>query len=188
MTYSGGLVGCGGYCGVAFQLAHNADGSWTYHVMHRFDSFKSDGYLPYGSITVGVNGSAYGATTHGGPNGGGTVFKPTPTGKGHWKETLIYTFPNGDYGTGPGSNLLLDEARKLYGTAGSFFYCDGACGLVFELSPQKNGEWNYTVVHHFNMTDGDFPNGLTMDNQGNLYGTTTRGGKYGYGVVFELTP
>jgi len=29
---------------------------------------------------------------------------------------------------------------------------------------------------------------LTMDNQGNLYGTTQAGGKYGYGVVYEITP
>jgi uncharacterized repeat protein (TIGR03803 family) len=32
------------------------------------------------------------------------------------------------------------------------------------------------------------PNGLTADSQGNLYGNTSVGGKYGYGVVFELTP
>jgi uncharacterized repeat protein (TIGR03803 family) len=38
------------------------------------------------------------------------------------------------------------------------------------------------------MTDGDFPNGLTMDSQGHLYGTTHAGGKYRYGVVFEITP
>jgi len=187
-TWSGGLVGCGSYCGVAFQMTPHGDGTWTYHVMHRFDSFKGDGYLPYGSITVDGNGGAYGTTTHGGPNGGGTVFKLTPAGKGRWKETQIYTFPNGDYGTGPGGNLLFDKAGNLYGTAGSFLYCNGACGLVFKLTPRKNGKWNYTVVHHFNMTDGDYPNGLTMDSQGNLYGTTTHGGKYGYGVVWEITP
>jgi uncharacterized repeat protein (TIGR03803 family) len=44
------------------------------------------------------------------------------------------------------------------------------------------------VLHRFNMTDGDYPNGLTRDSEGNLFGATTGGGKYGYGVVFEITP
>jgi len=44
------------------------------------------------------------------------------------------------------------------------------------------------VLHNFSGTDGDYPNGLTADSQGNLYGTTSTGGKYGYGVVFEVTP
>ena len=38
------------------------------------------------------------------------------------------------------------------------------------------------------MTDGDYPNGQTMNGEGHLYGTTRGGGKYGYGVVFEITP
>jgi uncharacterized repeat protein (TIGR03803 family) len=29
---------------------------------------------------------------------------------------------------------------------------------------------------------------LTMDSKGNLYGTTSLGGTYNYGVVFEITP
>src|SRR5207244_13306283 len=37
--------------------------------------------------------------------------------------------------------------------------------------------------------DGDNPqSGLIIDGTGNLYGTTTAGGSYGYGVVFELMP
>jgi uncharacterized repeat protein (TIGR03803 family) len=30
--------------------------------------------------------------------------------------------------------------------------------------------------------------GLVMDSAGDLFGTTSQGGKYGAGVVFELTP
>jgi uncharacterized repeat protein (TIGR03803 family) len=44
-------------------------------------------------------------------------------------------------------------------------------------------------VHRFTGgPDGDYPNGLTMDSKGNLYGTTTLGGTYNVGVVFEITP
>src|SRR5437867_848656 len=37
--------------------------------------------------------------------------------------------------------------------------------------------------------DGGVPvGGLIMDGAGNLYGTNSLGGKYGYGTVFQLTP
>jgi len=188
--YQGGLVNypdCGGHCGVAFQMTPNGDGTWTYHVMHRFDSFKGDGCLPEGSLTVDSSGNAYGTTGLCGRYHDGTVFRLTPTKHGDWKETILYTFPNINTGAGPQSNLVLDKAGNLYGTAG-WKGCNYTCGLVFKLSPQKNGKWIYSVLHKFNETDGDLPNGLTMDRDGNLFGTTSLGGKYGYGVVFEITP
>src|ERR1019366_3722492 len=47
------------------------------------------------------------------------------------------------------------------------------------------------VLHNFNNdgTDGYYPEvGLIVDAAGNLYGTTTAGGAYNSGTVFELTP
>ncbi len=55
------------------------------------------------------------------------------------------------------------------------------------MTPQ-GGE---TVLYNFsaNGTDGFLPwASLIFDRAGNLYGTTTWGGTYGYGTVFELTP
>jgi uncharacterized repeat protein (TIGR03803 family) len=62
-------------------------------------------------------------------------------------------------------------------------------GLVFKLTPSDGG-WTYTVLHEFATGDGgDYPTGgLVLDGQGNLYGTTTQGGAYGWGVVWEITP
>jgi len=41
----------------------------------------------------------------------------------------------------------------------------------------------------FTQTDGEYPvGGLIFDAQGDLFGTTTNGGAYGYGTVFELIP
>ncbi len=188
--YSGGLVDygkCGGWCGVAFQMTPNGGGTWTYHVLHRFDSFKGDGCVPYGSLTADASGIAYGTTTKCGPHGNGTVFKLTQTKSGTWKETNLYTFPDSNKGLAPGNNLVFDKAGNMYGTAGTPT-CYGGCGLVFKLTPSKSGKWSYSVLHEFSDTDGDYPNGLTMDKHGNFYGTTTGGGKYGYGVVFEITP
>jgi uncharacterized repeat protein (TIGR03803 family) len=186
-TYFGGYSrdGCSN-CGVAFQMTPNGDGTWTYLVMHRFTA-HNDGAYPLGSLTVDSAGNAYGTTTHAGPYDNGNVFKLAPAKGGQWKLTVLYGFPNENNGTTPGSNLVFDTAGNLYGVAGTPA-CGGACGVVFKLSPQKNGKWNYSVLHQFTMTDGDFPNGLTMDSQGHLYGTTRGGGKYNHGVVFELTP
>ncbi len=185
-TYDGGDPRCNN-CGVAFQMTPNGDGTWSYHVLHRFLNGK-DGSSPYGSLTVGASGAAYGTTTYGGPYGNGNVFKLTPEKNGDWKLTVLYGFPDPyKEGAAPGGNLVFDKAGNLYGTAGTS-NCGGTCGLVFKLSPTRSGPWNCTVVHRFNMTDGNFPNGLTMDSQGNLFGTTQAGGEYGYGVVFEITP
>jgi len=184
-TYSGGDPKCS--CGVAFRVTPNGNGTWTYHVMHRF-TYHNDGADPYGSLTVDATGNAYGTTTHAGPYSNGNVFKLTPTKEGGWKLTVVFGFPNyKEDGLAPAGNLILDKTGNLYGTAGSL-NCNATCGLIFKLSPQKNGKWSYSVLHRFNLTDGDYPNGLTADSQGNLYGTTRLGGKYGFGVVFELTP
>jgi uncharacterized repeat protein (TIGR03803 family) len=176
-------------CGVAFKMTPNHDGGWTYHVIHRFANFKTDGQYPYGGLTVDRAGNVYGTTTEGGKFGNGTVFEFTPTTGGHWKQAVLYDFPNIYLGGAPGGNLVFDLAGNLYGTAGGGnLSCPQTCGVIFKLTPQAGGKWKYSLVHKFDGADGDSPNGLTMDGAGNLYGTTFFGGKYNYGVAFKLTP
>ena len=62
------------------------------------------------------------------------------------------------------------------------------CGVVYKLSPQKNGKWNYSVIRKLMAADGDYPLGLTIDDKGNLYGTTFMFGKYNAGTAFEIIP
>ena len=51
--------------------------------------------------------------------------------------------------------------------------------------------WNYTDLHDFagGPDDGATPGAApVVDPQGNIYGTTSAGGAYGYGVVWEISP
>src|SRR6185437_9910653 len=81
--------------------------------------------------------------------------------------------------------LVRDASGNLYGetTLGGN---DGG-GVAYELSP-RGSRWKETVLHNFSMADGVDPlGGLTLDDQGNLYGTEFSGAAYG-GGVFELSP
>jgi uncharacterized repeat protein (TIGR03803 family) len=119
----------------------------------------------------------------GGANDAGTVYELTPSG-GNWIESVIYSF-SGDYG--PYVGLTMDAAGNLYGTTrfGGVYQH----GTVFKLS-RSGGAWTYTELHAFGGDDdgGDPLDGVTLDANGNLYGTASNGGAYGLGVVFEITP
>ncbi len=64
---------------------------------------------------------------------------------------------------------------------------------MFELIPTAKTPWKEKVLYSFcaeaNCADGVGPfAGLIRDASGNLYGTTTEGGAFDGGTVFELTP
>jgi uncharacterized repeat protein (TIGR03803 family) len=98
----------------------------------------------------------------------------------------------------PFASLIFDASGNLYGTTSEggtgVDHCStdtGGCGTVFELTPKAGGGWTERVLHSFteNGNDGIYPTGsLVFDTAGNLYGTTSSGGVYGAGTVFELTP
>jgi hypothetical protein len=201
MDFKGNLYGTTYYAGadndgVAYQLRRGSDGAggaqWSLYLMHTFGWTQEDGTHPYGGLTVDQLGNAYGTTAEGGGvKNGGTVFELTPAlgSPGTWVEKQLYNFPNLLLGGGPGGNLVFDQAGNLYGTAGGGdLSCPLTCGVVFRLSPQGDGNWNYTVVHKFTGADGYDPIGLAIDESGDLFGTTTGGGTYNGGVVFMITP
>jgi uncharacterized repeat protein (TIGR03803 family) len=96
--------------------------------------------------------------------------------------TLLYSFTGGADGGTPYGDLVMDAAGNLYGTT----YVGGASGYgtVYML----NDSGNQAVLHSFTgRGDGANPKaGLTMDHAGNLYGTTTQGGR-GFGTIFKLS-
>ncbi len=186
-TYYGGLRDC--YCGVVFQMAPNGDGTWSYHILHYFGTSRGDGERPAAGLVMDAAGNMYGNTSSGGAYNQGTIFKFAHTG-GHWKETVLYDFPDCAKGCLPGGTMAFDKAGNLYGvSSGGRPDCGGyTCGVVFKMTPQKNGKWKYSVVHTFNGTDGDSPAGLIVDDKARIFGTTSMGGTYNWGVAFEITP
>ncbi len=176
-------------CGMVFELSPQAGGGWTGTVLHTFNQL--DGCNPAAGVIFDGAGNLYGTTAVGGDyregcgNGCGTVFELSPEAGGGWTEKVL---DYGGYDAYP-SGLIVDAAGNLYGTT----FSDGAFGdgTVFEMSPDADGGWTYTVLHSFDPKCHDgavVPNGgsLIFDAAGNLYGMTSGGGAYGYGTVFEI--
>jgi uncharacterized repeat protein (TIGR03803 family) len=185
MSPSGALYGVAssggtsGY-GVVFKVA--GKGSET--VLHSFAG-GADGATPNGHVIMNASGTLFGTTTSGGAAGQGTVYRLE--GK---RETVLYSFAGGTDGASPQAGLTMDAAGNLYGTTSAGG--SSGNGTVFELvaPKKKNGQWKETVLYSFGTgTDGATPiGGVHLDSAGNLYGTTSVGGAYGYGAIFELKP
>jgi uncharacterized repeat protein (TIGR03803 family) len=114
-----------------------------------------------------------------------------------WAATakVLHNFTGTD-GANPSGGLIFDASGNLYGTtyyggSGSCYDGNGhGCGTVFELTPKAGGGWAEKVLRNFsyNNQGGIYPSdGLIFDAQGNLYGTTGRGGGNQGGAVFELS-
>jgi uncharacterized repeat protein (TIGR03803 family) len=193
--YGGNSVACGGGCGTAFELIPQTGGGWKEKVLHNFNFNGKDGSNSYASLTFDASGNLYGTTFYGGNstacNGGcGTVFELIPQAGGRWKAKILHNFgKNSTDGQSPVAGLIFDALGNLYGTArGGGRYGQGT---VFELTPQSGGSWRQKILHNFKADgrDGNDPgSSLIFDASGNLYGTTFFGGKYTFGIAFELMP
>lgn len=201
--------------GDGFSTFTRPNDTWTETVLYSFcqisdGGFCSDGMEPTAGLVADSAGNLYGTTAHGGgencpagDGGCGTIFELSPPmGPGEpWVYTLLYQFcqiPGDEQcsdGIFPYGKLTFDTTGNLYGTTqmgGTY-----AQGNVFKLSPGQNG-WTETTLYSFctlgkdpRCPDGRHPvSTLTLDRDGNIYGTTSEGGsaKYeGGGVVFKLS-
>jgi uncharacterized repeat protein (TIGR03803 family) len=189
-TQAGGTAGGGNGTVFAVSPPTTPEGNWTEQVLYRFGD--PEGSNPWAELLIGKAGELY-STTFDGPLGIGTVFKlePPTTPGGVWKETVLHRFTgeNGDGGDSA-AGLIIDGEGNLYGAT-----TEGTPGLgsVFKMTPPATpgGTWTETVLHRFTGRNGDgsdVATGLTLGKNGVLYGTTLRGGAFGKGTIFQLTP
>jgi uncharacterized repeat protein (TIGR03803 family) len=174
--------------GAVFELRPSGSG-WTETVLHSFQS--SEGTTPIGGLILDAAGNLYGTTYDGGLGDyDGSVFELSPS-NGGWTFSVLHLFdPTGSEGAEPVVGVTMDAAGNLYGTTiggGSF-----DLGTVYELV-YDGGAWTYQTLHSFFSTTGYNPfSVVTLDSQGNLYGTAADGGRgdcnTGCGVVWEITP
>jgi len=174
-TYAGGASSNG----TVFKLSGSSE-----TVVHNFAG-GTDGANPEGGLLRDAQGFFFGTTTAGGASGAGTVFAISAAGK----EVVLYSFAGGADGSNPQAGLAMDSSGNLYGTNSA----GGANnnGTVFKLThPTKGSKWVETTLYSFGTgSDGAVPlAALKFDKAGNLYGTTSAGGSYGYGTIFQLTP
>ncbi len=180
-TYAGGIDGVG----VVYQLTPSNMG-WTESVLHSFTGYRDGGY-PSSSLILDKSGALYGTSSSYGLHSDGTVFKLTSTFGGTWTEDPLYNFAGGKDGGNSYAGVIPDSEGNLYGFT-SLGGRDNA-GVVFGLKDVKDS-WTISVLHSFTAgRDGGIPyyGNLIVDRAGDLYGTTSIGGLYGFGTVFKLT-
>jgi uncharacterized repeat protein (TIGR03803 family) len=172
---AGNIYGATIYGGDGGTIFEVADGANTITTVATFNN--TDGNGP-SRIVMDGNGNIFGATTWGGQYNDGTIFELVAG------STTILTLAsfNGVDGANPDAGVVLDAAGNIFGTttAGGGFLD----GTVFEL---PHGSNKLTTLATFNGVNGaDAATGVTIDPNGNLFGTTLSGGQFDNGNIFEL--
>ena len=186
VTYQGGAY-CPNLsgCGTVYEVSPGEGGEWTETVLHSFD--VTDGLRPWAGLIMDTGGNLYSTTSQGGTGSGGTVFELSNSGSG-WTETVLHNLDYfGGDGWSPQAGVIRDSAGNFYGT--TYYGGTNLYGTVFKLSPNGSG-WTETLLYNFGSGNdgGELSGGVVMDRAGDLYGTTSFGGTYDDGTVFELTP
>ena len=179
--------------GTVFEMKHR-NGGWMLSTLYQFGGGQ---WIPQGRVVRGPGGAIYGTTSTGGNGsctefGCGTVYglRPPQTScrsvSCSWSPTIVSL--TGTDGWYPGYvDPAFDAAGHMYitTTTGGVNFD----GNVVQLT-RSGGVWTPTSIHDFNGADGSSPySGVTLDAQGNLYGTTwLGGGPKSAGTVYRLTP
>jgi uncharacterized repeat protein (TIGR03803 family) len=161
--------------GVIFKLSPTS-GGWNETTVASFQNIERGEGLQ-GAVNFDPEGNIYSTCYSGGAGHSfaGGVFRISVAKSA---ETFV-SFLAADGNIGPTAGVLIDpQTRALYGTTSGDL--DEEPGSIYEVSSKG-------VVT--TLATGGNPRGaLISDKYGNLYGTYSTGGQYGYGAVFEVTP
>jgi uncharacterized repeat protein (TIGR03803 family) len=190
-TGLGGKYGSRTYgSGTIFRISTNG----TLTSLYSFTG-ANDGWYPNAGLVEGRDGSFYGTTIGGGTNGGGTVFKISTNGT----LTSLFSFASGTEVSQPEAGLMQGSDGNFYGTtfgyvgfSSTLLGADGnidipptTYGAVFQITT------NGVLTSLFSFTggaDGGHPEAsLVQGSDGNIYGTTSIGGKGSAGTIFRFT-
>lgn len=107
------------------------------------------------------------------------------------RQSVVFAFTGGGDGGNAATSVTFDAAGHAYATTvtgGSF-----GCGTVDKFTPTTTGLWHEATLWSFTcFRDGKNPHGgVTLDAQGNIYGTTVSGGTApcagdGCGTIFRI--
>jgi hypothetical protein len=145
----------------------------------------TNGAQPYSGLHIDSAGNLFGTTLNGQHAGG--IFK---IAAGTNAFSILANFTT-EAGSANQATLISDAAGNLYGTGvlGGPLLEDGGYGTVFKMDAVTH---QLSLLASFNNLNGAFPySSLVLDEQGNLYGTTSGNpGSDGnlYGSVFMLSP
>ncbi|HEY7993416.1 MAG TPA: choice-of-anchor tandem repeat GloVer-containing protein [Candidatus Eremiobacteraceae bacterium] len=175
-----------------------------FRVLRAFQS-RNFSANPFSGLIADAAGDLYGTASAGGNSGCvryasagcGTVYELTPPSVlgGSWTEIVLYKFPGGNGPWLPANGLTMDGAGNLYGTTtdgGPYDCTTKYCGTAFKLTrpSQPGGRWTPTILYRFSPDAGglDPGSGLTLDDKGDLYGTTLYYGPSLNGTIYRLSP
>jgi|HubBroStandDraft_1064217.scaffolds.fasta_scaffold10059_3 uncharacterized repeat protein (TIGR03803 family) len=156
---------------------YRLDSEGKQKVLYRFTG-GNDGAYPTARLVSDSAGNLYGTAQSGGAGNMGVVYKLDPTGQ----QTVLYSFTGAD-GNLPLGGVVFDSAGNLYGTTNLGGSTNA--GVVFKLSASGQE----TVLYSFTGGDdgGNPVSGVTLDSNGNIYGTTKLGGRAKAGVAYRLS-
>jgi uncharacterized repeat protein (TIGR03803 family) len=137
------------------------------------------------SVMQATDGNFYGTGGDGGAYGFGQVFRMTPAGK----VGTIYSFcsqANCADGKYPDSAPVLGSDGNLYGAVGYGGNSSGS-GTIYKMTLSGEITTLYTFCPNAGCIDGRAPRNLILASDGNFYGTTEAGGKFGVGTIFRIS-
>jgi len=170
--------------GVIFRISKTG----TFQNLHTFcaGSTCTEGRFP-SALVLGLDGKFYGSTRGVAANtsGTGTIFRISSSGV---LETM-HTFSAIPDGGDPLAGLIQGSDCNFYGATSGGGPTATSAGTVFRITPGDV----YTVLYSFSVAagapllNGHSPQvGLVQASNGKLYGTTNRGGVYGWGTIYEV--